>query len=118
MLNVSKSDDYDLTEHFLQQTFHSKIVCRFHFPSNTILRAGQTITVGHTYFNKKSQLFFCLSKIWCGREKQIQPNPPDVFLWKEQRKWQTKPSTITVLAKLNGQVNSDLKFNKKSNLFF
>ena len=50
LLNVSKFDDYDLSEHFLQQNIHSKIVCRFQFPFNTIIKAGQTITVNNFLF--------------------------------------------------------------------
>jgi hypothetical protein len=45
LLNISNSIDYDLSEHFLQQNIHSKPICRFQFPYNTIIRAGQTITV-------------------------------------------------------------------------
>ncbi len=45
LLNISNSDDYDLSEHFLQQILHSKSFPRFQFPFNTIIRAGQTITV-------------------------------------------------------------------------
>ncbi|CAF1250966.1 unnamed protein product [Rotaria sp. Silwood1] len=85
LLNISNSDDYDLSEHYLQQTIHSKSICRYQFPSNTIIRAGHTVTV------------------WCGHLKDIIPQPPYVFLWKEQKKWQTGPSCLTILAKPNGQ---------------
>ena len=53
LLNVSKSDDYDLSGHFLQQNIASKPLCRFRFPSNTFIRAGQTVTV---IKNSKSSL--------------------------------------------------------------
>ena len=43
--NFSHSEDYDLSEHFLEQTIDSKVLCRFKFPFDTILQAGQTITV-------------------------------------------------------------------------
>lgn len=45
LLNVSNSDDYDLSDHFLQQNLRSQILCRYRIPPNTILRAGQTLTV-------------------------------------------------------------------------
>jgi hypothetical protein len=45
LLNVSNSDDYDLSGHFLQQNTGSIPLCRFRFPPNTIIRAGQTVTV-------------------------------------------------------------------------
>ncbi|CAF0764878.1 unnamed protein product [Rotaria sordida] len=85
LLNLSNSDDYDLSGHYLQQIIASKPICRFRFPSNTIIRAGHTVTV------------------WCGHFKDITPQPPYVFLWKEQPKWQTGPLCLTILAKPNGQ---------------
>ena len=45
LLNVSNSDDYDLSDHFLQQNLRSQILCRYRFPPNTVLRSGQTLTV-------------------------------------------------------------------------
>ena len=45
LLNVSNSDDYDLSGHFLQQNIACTPLCRFPFPYNTIIRAGQTVTV-------------------------------------------------------------------------
>jgi hypothetical protein len=45
LLNISNSDDYDLGGHFLQQNIACVPVCRFRFPFNTIIRAGQTVTV-------------------------------------------------------------------------
>jgi hypothetical protein len=45
LLNLSNSDDYDLSGHFLQQNIASKPLCRFRFPPNTIIRAGHTVTV-------------------------------------------------------------------------
>ncbi|CAF4802903.1 unnamed protein product, partial [Rotaria sp. Silwood2] len=85
LLNISNSDDYDLSGHYLQQTIDSKQFSCFRFPFNTIIRAGHTIT------------------IWCGHFKDINPQPPYVFLWKEQNKWQTEPLCLTILAKPNGQ---------------
>lgn len=43
-------------------------------------------------------------KIWCGSLKDIEPQPPHVFVWKEQRRWETGPECVTVLAKPSGQV--------------
>ena len=51
LLNLSNSEDYDLTDHFLQQNISSKPFCRFRFPFNTILGAGQTITVNYIPIN-------------------------------------------------------------------
>lgn len=45
LLNISNSDDYDLGGHFLQQNLACTPVCRFRFPYNTVIRAGQTVTV-------------------------------------------------------------------------
>ncbi len=47
LLNISNSDDYDLGGHFLQQNIACTPVCRFRFPYNTIIRAGQTVTVNN-----------------------------------------------------------------------
>ncbi|CAF1671935.1 unnamed protein product [Adineta ricciae] len=85
LLNVSNSDEYDLSGHFIQQNTPSKPLCRFRFPFNTIIQPGQTIT------------------IWCGQTKDIIPQPPHIFLWKEQRKWETGSECLTILAKPNGQ---------------
>ena len=52
LLNLSNSDDYDLTGHFLQQNTNEKLICRYRFPSNTFIRAGQTITVKNKIFMK------------------------------------------------------------------
>ncbi|UJR34313.1 hypothetical protein I4U23_021716 [Adineta vaga] len=85
LLNVSNSDDYDLSGHFIQQNVPSKPLCRFRFPFNTIIQPGQTVT------------------IWCGHTNDINPQPPYVFVWKEQRKWETGTECLTILAKPNGQ---------------
>jgi len=47
---------------------------------------------------------FIYLKVWCGNSKDITPEPPHVFLWKEQRKWETGPECLTILTKPNGQV--------------
>ncbi|CAF1453847.1 unnamed protein product [Adineta ricciae] len=85
LLNISNSDDYDLGGHFLQQNLACTPVCRFRFPYNTVIRAGQTVT------------------IWCGALREIEPQPPHLFVWKEQRRWETGPECVTILAKPNGQ---------------
>ncbi|CAF4060846.1 unnamed protein product [Adineta steineri] len=86
LLNISNSDQYDLSGHFLQQNTASKPLHRFRFPFNTIIQPGQTIT------------------IWCANSgKHITPQPPYVFVWKEQRTWETGPECLTILAKPNGQ---------------
>ena len=103
LINRSSSNDYDLTDHFIQQTIHSKLFCRFLFPFDTILRAGQTITVNFPLFYPFVSLKFS-SKIWCGRSKGIVPHPPHIFLWKEQKNWETKPECLTILAKPDGEV--------------
>ncbi|CAM4896520.1 unnamed protein product [Rotaria socialis] len=41
--------------------------------------------------------------IWCGPTKNITPQPPHVFLWKEQKKWEIGPQCLTTLVKPNGQ---------------
>jgi hypothetical protein len=46
LLNNSRTIDYDLTGHALQQNIAFVPVARYRFPLNTILRAGQTVTVG------------------------------------------------------------------------
>lgn len=45
LLNTSNNVDYDLAGHFLQQNVACVPTCRFRFPLNTIIRAGQSITV-------------------------------------------------------------------------
>ncbi|CAF3651988.1 unnamed protein product [Rotaria socialis] len=85
LLNISNSDDYDLSGHFLQQNIACVPVCRFRFPQNTVIRAGQTVT------------------IWCGTFKEIEPQFPHVFVWKEKKRWETGPECVTILAKPNGQ---------------
>jgi len=108
LLNVSNSDDYDLSDHFIQQNIACVPTSRFKFPSNTFIRAGQTVTVS-TFLSSFSLLcLVCLFniEIWCGVTRDIEPQPPHVFLWKEQRRWQTGPECVTVLAKPTGQVNS------------
>ncbi|CAF0924570.1 unnamed protein product [Rotaria sp. Silwood1] len=85
LLNISNSDDYDLSGHFLQQNIACVPVCRFRFPQGTILRAGQTITV------------------WCGAFKDIEPQFPHIFVWKEKKRWETGPECVTILARPSGQ---------------
>ncbi|CAF1071258.1 unnamed protein product [Rotaria sordida] len=85
LLNISNSDDYDLSGHFLQQNIACVPVCRFRFPQGTIIRTGQTIT------------------IWCGVFKDIEPQFPHIFVWKEKKRWETGPECVTILAKPSGQ---------------
>lgn len=85
LFNTSNSIDYDLTGHFLQQNMACVPICRFRFPFNTIIRAGQTVTV------------------YCGALRNIEAKPPEVFVWKEQRQWEIGPECVTVLAKPTGQ---------------
>ncbi|CAF2972931.1 unnamed protein product [Rotaria sp. Silwood2] len=85
LLNISNSDDYDLSGHFLQQNIACVPVCRFRFPQGTIIRAGQTIT------------------IWCGTFKDIEPQFPHIFVWKEKKRWETSPECVTILARPSGQ---------------
>ncbi|CAF3547900.1 unnamed protein product [Rotaria socialis] len=85
LINLSNSDDYDLSGHYLQQTISTKPLGLFRFPFNTVIGAGHTVT------------------IWCGPTKNITPQPPHVFLWKEQKKWEIGPQCLTTLVKPNGQ---------------
>ncbi|CAF1232614.1 unnamed protein product, partial [Didymodactylos carnosus] len=99
LLNVSNSDDYDLSNHFIQQNVACLPVCRFRFPPQTVIRAGQTVT------------------IWCGT-KNIDPQPPHIFVWKQQRRWENSSECVTVLAKPSGQAiawtRSSHRFNNNS----
>ncbi|CAF1069296.1 unnamed protein product [Didymodactylos carnosus] len=45
LLNVSNSEDYDLSNHFIQQNVACLPTCRFRFPPQTVIKAGQTVTV-------------------------------------------------------------------------
>jgi hypothetical protein len=49
-------------------------------------------------------LTFVFSKIWCGALRDIEAQPPHIFIWKEQRKWESGPECVTILAKPSGQV--------------
>ncbi|CAF0845747.1 unnamed protein product [Adineta steineri] len=97
LLNISNSDDYDLGGHFLQQNIACAPVCRFRFPYNTIIRAGQTVTV------------------WCGALRDIEPQPPHLFVWKDQRRWETGPECVTILAKPNGQAIAWARSSRRVN---
>ncbi len=68
LLNISNTDDYDLSNHFLQQNIHAKPFCRFRFPFNTIIGPGQTLTVKRDFFHQYFYLFSVYSKdlVWTG----------------------------------------------------
>ena len=114
LFNVSNSDDYDLSGHFLQQNVSCVPISRFHFPRNTIIGAGQTITVSFFQTNDLIELLFF--EIYCGSLKEIESQPPYVFLWKERRRWETSPECVTILAKPTGQVKSPFLFEVLSQI--
>lgn len=61
LLNISNTDDYDLTGYYIQQNISCIPSTRFTFPSNTFIRSGQTITVCHPS-SSSSSLFISLNR--------------------------------------------------------
>lgn len=68
LLNISNTDDYDLSGHFIQQNIACVPISRFRFPFNTIIRAGQTITVIYYFIFKTTKFnlvfFFFKDLVW------------------------------------------------------
>ena len=85
LLNVSNTQDEDLSNYTIQQVVSTMPVAVYRLPSFTKLPPGHTITV------------------W-SRTDEIEQQPPHTFVWYEQDKWGTGPECTTILAKPNGQV--------------
>ena len=65
LLNISNTEDYDLSGHFLQQNIACIPLCRFRFPVNTIIKAGQTVTVNKEKRNScEKNIVFLKDLVW------------------------------------------------------
>lgn len=87
LLNVSSTQDEDLSNYTLQQVVSTMPVAVYRLAANVKLPPGHTLTV------------------W-SRTDQVQEQPPFTFVWNEQEKFGTGPECTTILTKPNGQAIS------------